>query len=396
LRGRGASLGPAARKWSGALVALEMGVTTVALVSAGLLLKSFLSLRSVDLGFARQGLTTAQVVLPEDRYGKDVQARSRFVAEWLARLNAIPGVAGCAVTNSLPLAFNLLMDTSFRVPGQPERYAGARAVAGDYFQVMGLRTKEGRALAAADDARHDVVVVNETFVRQFLPGRAAVGAPVDFGDGHVATVVGVVKDLRDMGAGRPAVAEIYLPFGMMPSTFLDVVVRTAADPAAIVAAARAELRRMDPQLALAQVSSMETVIDDSIARPRFQAGLLGLFAVTALLLAAVGVYGVIAQSVRARTAEFGIRIALGAGAGDVYALVLRQGLRAPLAGLLMGGAGSLAAGRLLGSLLYGVTPRDAQVLAGVAALLMVVAILACSLPARQASRTDPATALRAE
>jgi putative ABC transport system permease protein len=394
LHGRGASLGPAARRWSGALVAIEMGVTVMVLVSAGLLLKSFLSLRSLDPGFAREGITTAQVVLPGESYGNDAQ--TRFAGEWLARLNAIPGVTGCAVTNTLPLAFNLLMDTSFRVPGQPEREAGARAVAGDYFQVMGLRMKEGRPLTSADDARRDVVVVNEAFVRQFLPRGPTLGAPVDFFEGHVATIVGVVKDLRNMGLQRPAVAEIYMPFGMMPNTFLDVVVRTAADPAGIVAAARAELKQMDPQLALAQVSSMERVVDDSIARPRFQAVLLGLFAITALLLAAVGAYGVIAQSVRARTAEFGIRMALGAGVGDVYALVLWQGLRAPLAGLLLGGAASLAAGRLLESLLFGVTPRDAQVLSGAAALLAAVAVAACSLPARQAAHTDPASALRAE
>ncbi len=291
---------------------------------------------------------------------------------------------------------NVLMEVSFRVPGQPERKAGARVVGGDYFQVMGLRMKEGRPLTAADDARRDVVVVNETFVRQFLPRRAAVGAPVDFFEGHIATIVGVVKDLRNMGLQRPAVAEIYAPFGSMPGTFLDTIVRTSADPAGIVAAARAELKQMDPQLALAQVSSMDKIVDDSLARPRFQAVLLGLFAMVALLLAAVGAYGVIAQSVRARTAEFGIRMALGAGAGDVYGLVLWQGLRMPLIGLLAGGAGSLAAGRLLESLLYGVTPRDAQVLAGATLLLAAVAVLACSLSARQAARTDPATALRAE
>ena len=394
LHGRGVSLGPAARRWSGALVALEVGVTAMVLVSAGLLLKSFLSLRSLDLGFAREGLMTAQVVLPDERYAKD-EGRARFVAEWLARLNAIPGVAGCAVTNSLPLAFNLLMDVSFRVPGQPQRYAGGRAVAGEYFQVMGLRMKEGRPLSADDDARRDFVVVNESFVRRFLPHRAAVGTPMDFG-GHRATIVGVVKDLRNMGLQRPAVPELYLPFGSIPGPFLDVIVRTAAGPAGIVTAARAELKRMDPQLALAQVSSMDKIVDNSMARPRFQAVLLGLFAIIALLMAAVGTYGVIAQSVRTRTAEFGIRMALGACVGDVRALVLWQGLRMPLIGLLMGGAGSLAAGRLLESLLYGVTPHDAQVLAGAAVLLAAVAVLACSLPARQAARTDPATALRAE
>jgi len=253
----------------------------------------------------------------------------------------------------------------------------------------------GRALTAADDGRRDVVVVNESFVRGYLQNIPPVGAVLRFGP-RPATVVGVVRDIRTYGLRRAVPPEIYLPFSTLPSPLIDVVVRSGVDPSEITAAARAELRQLDPGLALAQVSTMDRIVDGEFSKSRFQAALLGLFAVVAVLLATVGIYGVIAQGVRARTQEFGVRLALGATAPNVFWLVLKQGLCAPLIGLAAGlGIASLT-GRVLQTLLFGVTPRDPLVFAAAAVLLTLVCVASCGLPARQACRTDAARALRDE
>jgi putative ABC transport system permease protein len=388
-------MGRGARRLRDTLIAVQVAVTVTVLIAAGLLLRSFAALRSVDLGFAHARRFTAQVVLPETRY-HTADDYTRFARAWVERLKTIPGVEQAAVTNTLPLAFNVLTSVRFDVAGEPEEHlAGGRAVAGDYFAAMGLRMLEGRPLTAADDGRSDVVVVNESFVRRFLNTDAVTGTAIRFGP-RAATIVGVVRDLRNMKLERPAEPEIYMPFVALPGVFLDTVVRTAVPPAEIAAAARSQLRALDPGLALSQVSTMDRILDDSVARPRFQAVLLALFAAVAVALAAIGVYGVTAQGVRSRTAEFGVRVALGATALDVFWLVERQGLRAPFWGLGVGLAAGWASGHLLNTFLYGVTPHDPFVIAAAAAFIVVVGLVGCGLPALAASRIDSARALRDE
>lgn len=383
------------RRWNGALVGVQVAITTVVLVTAGLLFKSFALLRSLDPGFARERILTAQVVLPEARYpGKRDQAR--FAREWTARLNSIPGVEAAAVTNSMPLAFNFLLSLDVAVPGlDGVQNVGARAVTGRFFDVMGLQLQSGRPLTPSDDDRSDVVVVNEAFARKFFPASEAAGQPLRF-DKELRTIVGVVKDLRNLRLQRAAQPEVYMPFSVIPADFLDMAMRIDSEPAAVVGALRAELRSMDPGLALTQVSTMEEILDGSVARPRFQAVLMGLFAVVAMLLAAVGVYGVIADRVAARTAEFGVRKALGAGSFDLFRLVLRQGMAAPLLGLMAGLAGAVAAGRLVESLLFAVSSNDYMVYAAASVLLVAVASAACLVPARLAAGVEPSEALRHE
>ena len=391
--GRGGTV-PGAGRWREALIGLQVATTATLLIGAGLLVKSFTTLRSVDLGFERDHLFTAQVALPESRYKTD-QDRTRFAQLWVERLKRIPGARSAAVTNTLPLAFNLLANVQFDVSGQTEHRVGGRAVMGDYFQALGLRMKQGRALTAADDGRRDVVVVNESFVRSYLKNIPPVGAVLRFGP-RPATVAGVVRDIHTYGLRQAPPPEIYLPFSTLPSPLIDVVVRSGVAPSEITAAARAELRQLDPGLALAQVSTMDRIVDGEFSKSRFQAALLGLFAVVAVLLATVGIYGVIAQGVRARTQEFGVRLALGATAPKVFWLVLKQGLRAPLIGLAAGLVIASLTGRVLQTLLFGVTPRDPLVFAAAAVLLAVVCVFSCGLPARQACRTDAARALRDE
>jgi predicted permease len=391
----GARMTQHGRRWASGLVGIQVAVTTVVLITAGLLFKSFALLRSLDPGFAQEQILTAQIVLPEARYPV-ARDQAVFAQAWVGRLNAIPGIEAAAVTNSLPLAFNFLLSLDVNVPGiDGEQNVGARAVTGRFFDVMGLQLQSGRPLTPADDDRKDVVVVNESFANRFFPDGGAVGQPLRFGS-ELRTIVGVVKDLRNLRIQRPAQPELYLPFSVIPAVFLDMAMRVNSDPSSIVRAVRAELRSMDSGLALAQVGSMEQILDNSVAQPRSQAILMALFASVAMLLAAVGTYGVIAESVTARTAEFGVRKALGAKSGDLFRLVLRQGMRAPLLGLAVGLLGGMASGRMVESFLFGVSSHDRVVFLAAPVLLTTVALVACLVPARYAARVDPSQALRQE
>jgi putative ABC transport system permease protein len=381
------------RRWADGMVAVQVGLTAVVLVTAGLFLKSFLVLRNVDPGFAREHVVTASLDLPGARFQSRPQ-RARFGAEWLERLNAIPGVSAVGISNSLPLRYTTLLDLLVHVPGESqEQKVGGRAVGGAYFQAMGMEWAAGGPF---DPNREHEVVVNEALVRKHLQGRSPVGATLGAGD-QPLTITGVVKDVRHVGLREAAQPEMFLPFASFPLNPIDTVVRSALPPAQVAAAMRRELSAVDPQLALSQVMTMTEVVDEQLARPRFQAALLGLFATVAMLLAAVGTYGVIAHSVRSRTAEFGLRRALGAGTPHLLRLVFWNGMKAPLAGLAIGLLlGAFAVGRYLETLLYGIAPRDPQVLLFTAILLALTALLACALPGRWASRVEPGRALRQE
>jgi len=381
------------RRWADGLVAAQVGLTAVVLVAAGLLFKSFLLLRNVDIGFTREHIITASVDLPGARF-KTREDRARFGAEWLERLSAIPGVSAAGISNSLPLRYTTLLDVLIRLPGgSAEEKVGGRAVGGAYFRAMGMGWAAGEAFA---EGRKGQVVVNEAFVRKHLAGRPAVGTALGAGK-QMTTIVGVVKDVRHLGLREAARPEVFMPFASFPLNPVDTVVRSALPPAQVTAAMRRALRSVDDQLALGRVMTMNEVVDNQLARPRFQAALLGLFAVVAILLAAVGAYGVIAYNVRSRAPEFGLRRALGAGTPDLLRLVLWEGMKAPLAGLAVGLLiGGLAVGRYLQSLLYGIAPHDPRVLLFTAGLLALTALLACALPGRLAARVEPSQALRQE
>jgi putative ABC transport system permease protein len=381
------------RRWADGLVTVQVGLTAVVLVAAGLLLKSFWVLSDVDLGFARENVITASVNLPQARF-ETREARARFGSEWLERLRAIPGVSAAGISISLPLRYILLLNLSVRVPGESEeQVVGGRAVGGAYFEAMGMEWVDGGPF---DENRQNERVVNEAFVRRFFNGRPAVGAVIGEADTPL-TITGVVKDVRQLGLREEARPEMFLPFALFPLNPIDTVVRSPLPPGQLAAALRRELRAVDPELALWQVMTMNEVVDEQLARPRFQAVLFGLFAAVAMLLAAVGTYGVIAHSVRSRVPEFGLRRALGAGTPDLLRLVMWNGMKAPLAGLAVGLLlSAFAVGRYLESLLYGIAPRDPQVLLVTAGLLALTALLACALPGRWAARVEPVRALRQE
>ncbi|WP_321472199.1 ABC transporter permease [uncultured Paludibaculum sp.] len=381
------------RRWSGAVVALQLGLTTVVLISAGLLLRTFLSLRAVDLGIDRDHIVTASIDLPEARY-KTRDDRARFGRAWLERLRTIPGVTAAGISNSMPLRYTTLLDLLVRVPGSTdEQMVGGRAVGGDYFQALGMRWASGGAF---DQNGRDQCVVNEAFVRKFLHGHAGPGYQLPQGK-RTTTITGIVRDVHHLDLRQPPQPEMFIPFSSFPLNPVDTVIRSPLPMAQILEAMRRELKSVDSTLVLGRPLAMQEVVDSELAHPRFQLVLLGLFAAIALVLAAAGTYGVIAYNVRSRVPEMGLRRALGAGTFDLLRLVLADGLAAPLIGIAAGLAlGALVLGRLLQSLLYGVTLHDPAVWAFTVATLVLTSLLACLLPGRLATRVEPSVALRQE
>ena len=379
------------RRWADGMVAVQVGLTAVVLISAGVLLRSFLELRSVEIGVAREHVITASIDLPGARYSTR-EERARFGERWVERLQAMPGVAAAGISNSLPLRYTTLLHLLIRVPGSAdEQMVAARSVSGAYFDAIGLRFVEGTAF---DERRKDQVVVNEAFVRRFLKGKPSVG--VALGTEKVPLLItGVVKDVRHRGLRDAAQPEVYMPFASFPLNPVDTVIRSSLPRAQVEAAMRRELRAVDDQLAVGRVMTMEDVVDEQLAAARFQAALLGLFATVALLLAAVGTYGVIAQTVRSRLPEMALRRTLGAGTGNLLRLVLVAGMKAPLLGLTIGvAAGVFVAGRALRTLLYGVAPDDPALVVGTAVVLGITAMAACLIPAVLAVRVQPGETLR--
>jgi predicted permease len=380
------------RRWADWLVAVQVGLTAVVLLAAGLLLKSLAALGAVDPGFNRDRIVTASVDLPAARF-KTREERARFGAAWVERVRSIPGVRAAGISNSLPLRYTTLLELRLRLPGwEGEQGVGTRGVAGDYFEAMGMAWMAGRNF----DPKRSEIVVNEAFVRKYLKGRPAVGTLLPQGR-NTLTISGVVRDVRHHGLRNEAQPEIFVSFAGFPLNPVDTVVRSALPPAQVAAAIRQELRKLDEALALNRIMTMEEVIGEQLALPRFQAVLVGLFAAVAMALAAVGTYGVISHHVRSRAPEFAVRRALGAETGNLLRLVLVEGLTAPLAGLSVGIIiAGLVSGRYLHTMLYKVETYDAGVMTVTAGLLGATAVLACVLPARWAVRVEPARVLREE
>ena len=348
------------------------------------------------LRYRPQQLLTAQIVLPEKTYdNRELQAA--FVDRLLDRLNALPEVESAAITNSLPLAYNFLFSVQFTTsPSSDDQRVFCRSITPAYFRTMGIAVPAGRAFEPADAARSDVTIVNQAFARRYFPNQDPVGRTLRFGPNKSATIVGVAADVKNKALDAKADEEIYLPFAQMPNLFLDVAVRSRSGPAPLVNRVRAELRAIDPQQPLSRVLTMEKILDDQVAPRRFQATLLGSLAAIALLLAMVGIYGVVAYSASLRTREIGIRMALGAERAEVLRLVLAGGMWPVVLGICAGIPAALGAARALESWLYGVHAADAATYAGVAALMLAVPLAASYFPARRAATIDPLAALRYE
>jgi len=397
--GRGSTSGRNQRRLRAVLVVAEVSLAVVLTLGAGLLLRSFLSVLAVDPGFRADRLLTLQIALPQ-HYATADQRRAVY-ADLFARLEALPGVEASGGTTRLPLG-STNVTTKIGVegrdtpPGEWPEVEFRRAVH-NYFAAMGIPVLRGRAFDASDGPNAPpVVVINQTMARQLFPNEDPVGKRVRMTVSSAwTTIVGVIGDVRHSGLETPPAPEMYVPSLQGPPTNPFIVIRTAGDPAALTTAVRGVVQAVDPGIAAYDIRPMTQVRSEAVSQRRFVLLLVAAFGVLALIMAAVGVYGVMALIVSERTAEIGIRLALGAQPSSVLRLMVLQGLALAATGVALGVTASLALSPLLRAQLYGVDALDPPTLAAVPGVLLVVAALACVLPARRAMRIDPVNALRA-
>jgi putative ABC transport system permease protein len=380
-----------------------MALAVILLAGAGLLIRSFSRLQNVDPGFRPGRILTFNLELPDGKYSDGPKMRA-FATALLERLQHLPGVSAAGLTVfGLPLSGadeTLSFTIAGRPPAPPDKEDSIRFAMAtpDFFRILGIRIVRGRALDARDrDGAQPVAVINEAAVRRFFPGEEPLGKRIDLGwRHHGGTIVGVVTDFKQDALEQEIEPQIFLPYDQAPQESLAVVLRSPADPEALASAVRSSVRGIDPDLPIFGLQPLTGLIAASMSRSRFYMLLLGGFAAIALLLAAVGIYGVIAFAVRQRTQEIGIRMALGASRDGVLRMVVGQGMTLALTGAVAGLLGAFLAARGLRGLLFEVSASDPATYAGVAGVLVAVAAVASYLPARRAARTEPNLALRGE
>jgi len=405
--GRGSTTGRRRDLTRSLLVVSEVALSLMLLVGAGLLIKSFVRLLSSDPGYDTQRVLTVNVPLSRTKYPQPEQ-QANFFQQALERMRALPGVEVVAATSLLPLSGNDSIST-FTIEGRPpvvpgqEPDARQQTISPDFFRALGIPLRRGRDFTARDTATQTpVIMINETFARSFFPGEDPTGKRIRL-DSETAEnkppreIVGVVGDTRHGGLGGTSYASYYFPYLQRPARNMTLAVRaTSSDSAALTASVRNALRELDRNQLVGEGQTMDTLVSRSVAPRRFNMLLLGVFALIALVLAAVGIFGVMNYAVTQRTHEIGIRLALGAQKADVLRLIVGRGMRLTLIGVALGLAGAFASTRVMASLLYGVSATDTFVFTGIAVLLASVALVACYIPARRATKVDPLIALRYE
>ena len=411
---RGSSSKRGAQRTRSALVITEMALAVVLLVGAGLLIRSFANLLRVNPGFRPERVVSFNVSLPSVKYPNDRDVRA-FTTSLRDRLSALPGTQSVAVAFSRPMEPHA-MRTTFDVDGQPPTPEEKRMltevhpVSWNFFANMGIPVLRGRAFAPQEEnfGVPQVVVVSESFAKKYFPNQNAIGKRITLGIDHDTLadaksnvtargeIIGIVGDVKQRGLASEVFPTTYLGWGTFPISDMSVLVRSTSDVATLSAAIRETVQGVDPAMPVYEMRTMEDVVSESVAQPRFYTTLLSAFGGLALLLAALGIYGVISYSVAQRTRELGIRIALGATHDRVLRLVLSQGIGLSVVGVAIGVAGALWLVHLLATLLYGVQATDMLTFATVAAVLVGVASLASYLPARRAARVDPVIAMRAD
>jgi predicted permease len=389
-----------------ALVVGQLALSLTLLIGTGLMLRAFWNLQEVNAGFDPKNVVTMSVALPDATYHG--QSVLEFWTRLETQLNSIPGIRGAALASGLPPIYGECDNTTpveGYVPTEgspPQNVQFYQSVSQGYFETMGIRLVQGRFFDNRDSAEApEVAIINQSMQRTFWGNESAIGHRIrPFGTTNWCTIVGVIADVKNAGLEKPAGSELYLPLtqnaGLVRAQQMFVVVRAPVNPGAIVTAVRRELGRMDPTLPLANVRDMEAVMRAAQSRPRVFTLLLTSFAIVALVLASVGIYGVIAYSVAQRTKELGLRMALGAQRGDVFRMVLGRGMLLALAGIGIGLIGAFVLTRFLSGLLFGITPTDPATFVMVSLLFSAVAFLAIYLPARRATKINPMEALRHE
>ena len=394
-----------ARRVSDAFVVIQIALSLVLLAGAGLLGRSLQRLIAVDPGFRAENVLIARLQPPYPRYDSDTVVR-QFYGRVLERAAAIPGVKAVGLTMRAPFTRgnpqdNIIAEGHEPKPGEPVLVANNRYVTPGYFAAIGTPILQGRPFTQADDAsKPRVAVVDETLARRYWPKGDAVGKRIKHQGDTIAggwlTIIGVVPNVRHASLGEEPSLQVYESFRQRTPWTMYLVVRAVSDPEALLPALRAQVAAVDPEIPLYDIRTMENAVSQSLVTRRLTNALLAGFATAAFVLAAIGIYGVIAIGVAARTREFGVRMALGAQSADVSALVLRRGVALAVAGIAIGLAGAAWAVRFLRGLLFGVSAFDVPTFTIATAALAVVALLACVIPARRATQADPLTALRAE
>ena len=393
------------RSFRGWLVVVELALAVVLLLGAGLLIRSFDKLMAIDLGFDRENVLTFRVGLPRSKYSKPAQTEA-FFKNLLQRLNASPGVQSAGTINHSPLQGHGMI-AFIGIEGRPpldrkkDPPVGIGVVDGDYFKTLKIPQLAGRQFDARDGVDgQKVAIVNQAFVKRFLPDGDALGKRVTFGceesEALCRTIVGIVGSIRQETILDEAIPEIYVPFAQMPMNGTTVMVRTSSEPLGIVGAVRSEVLAIDQNQPIYEVKSLSQRVDEVSALSRSLMLLFSAFALLALVLGAVGIYGIVSYSVTQRTHEIGIRMALGARAANVLSLIMKNGVTLVLTGIVIGIAAALALTRFLTTLLFGVTPTDSGTFVAVSLVFFVIAIVASLVPALRATRVDPIVALRNE
>jgi putative ABC transport system permease protein len=403
--GRSLAGGARSRRLRGALVVTEIALALALMAGAGLLIRSFLRLQGVDAGFNTQNVLTMRVALPRVRYNEDAKIINFFM-QALERMQALPGVEAVGAINYTPF-LGLGTSTGFDIEGRPkpkpDQPMGGTSVCitdQNFFRALQIPLKRGRLFTEQEvRERRNVVVINEALAQKYFPNEDPLGRRIiiPLRPPHVPTeIIGVVGDVKHSQLDQRAEPMSYWPIAQQPSSFMTLTLRTRGEATAVVAAARNVVQTLDPQQPVGEARTLASLVGNSIARQRFNTLLLAVFAAVALLLSAIGIYGVMSYAVAARTHEIGVRAALGATASDIMRLALKQGMKLALLGVAAGLLAAVALTRLLKNLLFGVGVTDPATFGVITLLLTSVALLACWIPARRATKVDPLIALRRE
>jgi putative ABC transport system permease protein len=405
------------RRLGGLLVVGEVALAMTLLVSAGLMVRSLVRLQHVDPGFSTDNALTLQVTLSRSAYPTP-DAQARFFSDALAGLHALPGVTAVAASEFMPFS-GLDSSTGFFVEGRPaparadQQQTHPRAVSATYFEVMNIGVVAGRSFTSADrDGAAKVTLINQAMARTFFPGENPIGRRIALDletmqfypdrpptrniPAAMREIIGVVADIRHSSLRLGAQPEMYVPFLQYPVRDMTVVMRTATDPLGLAAPAREAIRSVDPNQPVANIETVSGLVARSIAQPRANSLIIATFACAAVMLAMIGIFGLVAHDVAQRTRELGIRLALGEQPRGLHALIVGDGFKLVAAGLALGIPAALGAGRWLSSLLFDISPADPVTVVSAAATLIVVSLVACFIPAKRATRIDPIATLRSE
>src|SRR5262245_15196954 len=400
--GRSAGAGAGRHRARGLLVVAEVALSLLLLIGAGLMIRTFICFQRVDPGIRTDHLLTMKLALPYAKY-REPQQQVAFFQQAMERIKALPGVQSVGAVSDLPLSgdggvYTFTIEGWLSASAQDDPVAVWCVVNPDYFRTMGMQLRRGREFTERDQpGAPEPVIINETLARRFWPGEDPIGKRIqtyDLEPRPWREIVGVVNDIKSANLSEDPAPEIYAPFSQRPRSVMTLIAGATGKPEQLAAAMRAAVQSVDKEQPVYRVKTMEQFFSDAVAAPRATMFLLGVLAVAALILAAVGIYGVMAYAVTQRTHEIGVRMALGAGAGDVLGMVVKKGMQLAGAGVATGLGAAFALTRLMRELLFGVRPTDPATFVVIALLLIGVALLACYLPARRATRVDPLTALR--